>query len=187
MTNTASLQSDILAQVSAAGDEAALEAVRVAALGKKGSISELMKTLGGIYQKLGKLDLADPLLMAALDTRRKTQGNESKIAESLVALGMLRKDQGRLEEAETLVRQGMAMSQRTQTEADTQIPDPNDATMFIRQRDLHWINLFDFHLSIPCRLLTHQCSTALIPGGDEDEVVFNNRSGTDGGGLIDRI
>src|SRR6201996_4041471 len=48
MTDTASLQSDILAQVSGAGDEAALEAVRVAALGKKGSISELMKTLGGM-------------------------------------------------------------------------------------------------------------------------------------------
>jgi eukaryotic-like serine/threonine-protein kinase len=82
--------------------------------------ADMQETLGGIYQKLGKLDLADPLLVAALDTRRKTQGNESKIAGSLVALGMLRKDQGRLEEAETLVRQGMAMSQRTQTEADTQ-------------------------------------------------------------------
>ena len=48
MTDIPSLQSDILAQVSAAGDEAALEAVRVAALGKKGSISELMKTLGAM-------------------------------------------------------------------------------------------------------------------------------------------
>jgi phenylalanyl-tRNA synthetase alpha chain len=48
MTDISSLQSDILAQVAAAGDEAALEAVRVAALGKKGSVSELMKTLGGM-------------------------------------------------------------------------------------------------------------------------------------------
>ena len=48
MTDIASLQSEILAQVTGAGDEAALEAVRVAALGKKGSISELMKTLGGM-------------------------------------------------------------------------------------------------------------------------------------------
>jgi phenylalanyl-tRNA synthetase alpha chain len=48
MTDISSLQSDILAQVSAAGDEAALEAVRVAALGKKGSVSELMKTLGAM-------------------------------------------------------------------------------------------------------------------------------------------
>ena len=48
MSDISSLQSDILAQVSAVGDEAALEAVRVAALGKKGAISELMKTLGGM-------------------------------------------------------------------------------------------------------------------------------------------
>jgi len=48
MTDISKLQAEILAQVSAAGDEAALESVRVAALGKKGSISELMKTLGGM-------------------------------------------------------------------------------------------------------------------------------------------
>ena len=41
MTDIASLQADILAQVAAAGDETAMEAVRVAALGKKGAISEL--------------------------------------------------------------------------------------------------------------------------------------------------
>jgi phenylalanyl-tRNA synthetase alpha chain len=48
LTDIASLQSDILAQIAGAGDEAALEAVRVAALGKKGSVSELMKTLGAM-------------------------------------------------------------------------------------------------------------------------------------------
>jgi phenylalanyl-tRNA synthetase alpha chain len=42
------LEQDILAQVSAAADETALEAVRVAALGKKGSISERMKSLGAM-------------------------------------------------------------------------------------------------------------------------------------------
>lgn len=42
------LEQELLATVDAAGDEAALEAVRVAALGKKGSISELMKGLGGM-------------------------------------------------------------------------------------------------------------------------------------------
>jgi phenylalanyl-tRNA synthetase alpha chain len=40
------LEQDIIAQVSGAADEAALEAIRVATLGKKGSISEQMKTLG---------------------------------------------------------------------------------------------------------------------------------------------
>jgi phenylalanyl-tRNA synthetase alpha chain len=41
-----SLEQDILAQISAASDEAAVEAIRVSALGKKGSISEQMKELG---------------------------------------------------------------------------------------------------------------------------------------------
>ncbi|HRK25415.1 MAG TPA: phenylalanine--tRNA ligase subunit alpha [Beijerinckiaceae bacterium] len=46
MTDIASLQSSILAEIAAAADEAALEGVRVAALGKKGSISALLGTLG---------------------------------------------------------------------------------------------------------------------------------------------
>ena len=46
MTDTAQLEQQILADVAAAGDEAALEAVRVAALGKSGSITALLKTLG---------------------------------------------------------------------------------------------------------------------------------------------
>jgi phenylalanyl-tRNA synthetase alpha chain len=45
---TDSLQAEILAAVASAPDEAALDAVRIAALGKKGSISELLKTLGGM-------------------------------------------------------------------------------------------------------------------------------------------
>jgi len=48
MSDTQTLERDILAAVSDARDEAALEAVRVAALGKKGSISELLKSLGGM-------------------------------------------------------------------------------------------------------------------------------------------
>ncbi|MGA0598581.1 phenylalanine--tRNA ligase subunit alpha [Enterovirga sp. CN4-39] len=46
MTDLQTLERDLLAQVDAASDEAALESLRVAALGKKGSISELLKTLG---------------------------------------------------------------------------------------------------------------------------------------------
>jgi len=42
------LERDILKDVAAANDEAALEALRVAALGKKGSISERMKGLGAM-------------------------------------------------------------------------------------------------------------------------------------------
>ena len=43
-----SLERDVLVQVAKASDEAALEALRVATLGKKGSISERMKTLGAM-------------------------------------------------------------------------------------------------------------------------------------------
>ena len=48
MENLDTLRSDILAQVSGAADPAALEAVRVGVLGKKGQVTQLMKTLGGL-------------------------------------------------------------------------------------------------------------------------------------------
>jgi phenylalanyl-tRNA synthetase alpha chain len=48
MTDLTRLKSDLDARIAAAGDVAALEAVRVAALGKSGSISELLKTMGGL-------------------------------------------------------------------------------------------------------------------------------------------
>ena len=48
MTDISSLERQILDAVATASDEAALEAVRVGALGKKGSVSELLKTLGAM-------------------------------------------------------------------------------------------------------------------------------------------
>ena len=46
MSDIAQLEQQILADIAAAADEAALEAVRVAALGKSGSVSALLRTLG---------------------------------------------------------------------------------------------------------------------------------------------
>jgi len=46
MSNIGTLEQEILARVASAKDEATLEAVRVAALGKSGSVSALLKTLG---------------------------------------------------------------------------------------------------------------------------------------------
>ncbi len=46
MTDIAQIEQRILADVAAASDEAALEAARVAALGKNGAITALLKTLG---------------------------------------------------------------------------------------------------------------------------------------------
>src|SRR5258708_34067078 len=89
MNDVASLQSDILVQILAAADEASLETIRVAALGKKGSVSELLKTLGamspeerkvqgpllnGLRDSISdaiaarKAELADPALEARLKT-----------------------------------------------------------------------------------------------------------------------
>ena len=46
MSDLAQLENEILADIAAAADEAALEAVRVAALGKNGTVTALLKTLG---------------------------------------------------------------------------------------------------------------------------------------------
>src|SRR5471032_3221676 len=46
MSDIRALEKEITAAVGAAEDEATLEAVRVAALGKSGSVSALLKTLG---------------------------------------------------------------------------------------------------------------------------------------------
>ncbi|HVY00560.1 MAG TPA: phenylalanine--tRNA ligase subunit alpha [Pseudorhodoplanes sp.] len=91
MSDIAKLETDILNAVAAASDEAALEAVRVSSLGKKGSVSELLATLGkmppeqrkvqgplinGLKDKVAaaiqarKTELADK----ALDARLNTEG-----------------------------------------------------------------------------------------------------------------
>ncbi len=48
MTDLKQLEAELMKSIDAAKDEAAVEAVRVSALGKKGSISELLKTLGAM-------------------------------------------------------------------------------------------------------------------------------------------
>jgi len=48
MTDIAALETEISTAITAASDEAALEAVRVSALGKSGSVTALLKTLGGL-------------------------------------------------------------------------------------------------------------------------------------------
>ena len=51
MSDLDSLKTALLADIAAADGEAEIEALRVAALGKKGSISELLKTLGSMTQE----------------------------------------------------------------------------------------------------------------------------------------
>ncbi len=66
MTDIAALQSDILAQISAAADEAALEAARVGTLGKKGSVSALLATMGKLTPEERKTQ--GPLFNGLRDT-----------------------------------------------------------------------------------------------------------------------
>lgn len=46
--NLEALEASLLADIASAADEASIEAVRVSALGKKGSVSEMLKTLGAM-------------------------------------------------------------------------------------------------------------------------------------------
>src|ERR1700691_608556 len=68
MADMTQLENEILAAVEAAGDEAALEAVRVAALGKNGSITALLKTLGTLPPE-GRKSQGPPI--HALKDRRR--------------------------------------------------------------------------------------------------------------------
>src|SRR5438477_10298825 len=75
MSDLATLEQTILNQIAAASDEAALEAVRVAALGKKGSISALLSTLGKMSPderktEGAKINLAKDNVTEALAARR---------------------------------------------------------------------------------------------------------------------
>src|SRR3979490_264553 len=75
MTDLAQLESQILADIGAASDEAALEGVRVAALGKKGSIPALLSTLGKMSPDERKtqgaaINLAKDKVTQALTSRR---------------------------------------------------------------------------------------------------------------------
>lgn len=90
MTDIAKLETELLGAVGAAADEAAIEAVRVSALGKNGSITALLKTLGpmspderkvrgpeinGIRDRVTAAIAArkDTLKGAALDARLNTE------------------------------------------------------------------------------------------------------------------
>ncbi|MGV1896249.1 phenylalanine--tRNA ligase subunit alpha [Agrobacterium vitis] len=48
MSDLESLKTSLLADIAGASDEAGIEAVRLSAMGKKGSVSELLKTLGSM-------------------------------------------------------------------------------------------------------------------------------------------
>ncbi len=82
--------------------------------------ADMQSTLGGIYQKLGKLELAAPLLEASLEERKQAFGEgDPRVADSLVAMGSLRKEQGKLDDAEKLMREGLSVLQRSAQASQT--------------------------------------------------------------------
>ena len=83
MNDLATLERDLLAQVETAPDDAALEALRVAALGKKGSVSELLKTLGRMTPEERRVQ--GPLINGLRDT---VQGAIAARRESLQAVAL---------------------------------------------------------------------------------------------------
>jgi phenylalanyl-tRNA synthetase alpha chain len=77
MADPTTLEQDILGAIAAASDEAGLEAVRVGALGKKGSVSELLKTLGGMTpderkERGARINSLKDRLTDAIAARRQT-------------------------------------------------------------------------------------------------------------------
>lgn len=75
MEDLAEVQSELIEQVAAAGDLTALERIRVAALGKKGRITGLMKTLGGLEPEARKaagqaLNAAKEAVAEAIEERK---------------------------------------------------------------------------------------------------------------------
>jgi eukaryotic-like serine/threonine-protein kinase len=76
--------------------------------------AELLYQLASIYQKLRQAERADALFAESLRLRIQLYGAGSdQVAECLVATGLLRLDQARLEDAETLVRRGRDLALRT--------------------------------------------------------------------------
>ncbi len=69
---------------------------------------ELFETLGAIYQRLGRIDVAEDLLGTALARRRTLDGATSAAAaQSQVAVALLRSEQARYDEAERLAREAL--------------------------------------------------------------------------------
>ena len=90
------LETEILSAIAAAGDEATLEAVRVAALGKKGSISALLAALGKMSPDERKtqgaaINLAKDKVTEALAARREILKNatlDSRLASETIDVSL---------------------------------------------------------------------------------------------------
>ena len=77
--------------------------------------ADLNQTLGTMYEKLGKLDRADTLLQLSLKEREAlAERDPPAVADNLIAMGLLRSDQGQGKEAERLVHQAIELIRKTE-------------------------------------------------------------------------
>jgi serine/threonine-protein kinase len=75
--------------------------------------AELYHTLGTLYQGLGKFDQADSLLSTALKQRRSLAGApDAQIAETVIALALLRANEAKFDDAERFAREGVDIAAR---------------------------------------------------------------------------
>ncbi|WP_397404631.1 phenylalanine--tRNA ligase subunit alpha [Phenylobacterium sp.] len=96
MTDHTTLQADLTARIAAAADLAALEAIRVEALGKTGWISELLKTLGRLTPDERRVEgpkingLRDAVAAAIADRKAalETAELDSRLAKETVDLSL---------------------------------------------------------------------------------------------------
>ena len=75
--------------------------------------AELDRTLGTLYAQLGHLERADSLLQSSLERKRALYGSEHvEVGKALVELGSVKLARADVDEAERLVRDGLAMIRR---------------------------------------------------------------------------
>jgi serine/threonine-protein kinase len=74
--------------------------------------AEMMTLLGSVYTGLGVYDRGEPLLKQAIDERRSRGEDETQVADSMDAYGELLNLKGEKAEAETVLRESLAIRER---------------------------------------------------------------------------
>jgi serine/threonine-protein kinase len=122
--------------------------------------AELNHNLGSIYQRLGRLDEADTLFTSSLERRTEAFGRDSpQVAESLVAIGLLRIDQARIDDGEALIREGLALAERLLPADHPQLVAASSAL----GRALRERGAYDDALAILARNVERQSAPGVAP------------------------
>jgi serine/threonine protein kinase/Tfp pilus assembly protein PilF len=84
--------------------------------------AEMLNVIGRVYQRLGMLDTARPLLEEALSIGRRVEGVETpRLAQSLNEFGILQRERGDPEGAVPLLEQALAMRRRLLGDQDKDV------------------------------------------------------------------